>query len=169
VSDKALGVHIGMAAHAAVEPEPKDYLVVPSHIGIGSPASLFRVRLLRACGTSAVSGPAQLGVYIALTRLAWSPPAANAIALVVATQVSFVLSCVVIWPDRGGAWTRVLRRWAAFQGSALGTSLLNMLLFVILLKALPDLVAVCMASGIGAITCYILNDRLIFRAAGSVP
>ncbi len=36
-------------------------------------------------------------------------------------------------------------------GSALGTSVLNMLLFVVTLKVLPDLVAVCMASGISAI------------------
>ncbi|MGH2388791.1 MAG: GtrA family protein [Chloroflexota bacterium] len=136
---------------------------------MGLPTLLFRVRLLRACGTSAVSGPAQLGVYLALTHLAWSPAPANAAALLVATQVSFMLSCVIIWPDRGGTWTRVARRWAAFQGSAFGTSVLNMLLFVILLKALPDLMAVCLASGIGAIICYILNDRLVFRAMGFAP
>ena len=138
----------------------------------GLPAASPRaatLRLLRACGTSAVSGPVQLGVYLALTHRAWSPAAANALALFLATQVGFVLSCAVIWPDRGGIRARIVRRWAAFHGSALATSVLNLLLFAALLRAVPGLVAVCTASGVGAMACYILNDRLVFRAATPAP
>ncbi|HVC82325.1 MAG TPA: hypothetical protein VNL35_17700 [Chloroflexota bacterium] len=125
---------------------------------------LCRARLLRACGTSAVSGPAQLGAFVLLTHLAWPAPAANAAALLIATQLSFLLSCALIWPDRGGAWKFLPRRWFGFQCSGLGTSMLNMLLFVTMRMVLPDLVALCLASGIGALTCYLLNDRLVFRA-----
>jgi putative flippase GtrA len=143
--------------------------VATGRLATGSLVLLLRVRLFRACGTSAVSGPTQLGVYLLLRHLAWPPPAANAGALLVATQVSFILSCAVIWPDRGGAWTKILRRWVAFQGSAGATSVLNLLVFVALLKTLPDLPAVCVASGVGAIVCYVLNDRLIFRATTRRP
>ena len=57
--------------------------MVASRLGTGSLVPLLKVRLFRACGTSAVSGPTQLGVYLLLRRLAWPPPAANAGALLV--------------------------------------------------------------------------------------
>jgi putative flippase GtrA len=165
VSNTALGTRIDSDVYRGTGIGSKEGPVALVHRGAGLHALFLRIRLLRVCGTGVVSGPAHLGVYVGLTHAAWSPPVANALALLVTTQLSFVLSCMMIWPDRGGARARLLQRWAAFQGSAIGTSVLNMLLFVVLLRALPDLVAVCMANVVGAIICYILNDRLVFRAA----
>lgn len=127
-----------------------------------------RRRLLRACGTSVITGPSQFGVFALLTHYACPPLTANAVALFVAAQVSFVLSCAFVWPDRGRGLSLLLRRWLGFQGSAAGTSLLNLAVFAALRPVLPDLVAVPLASGIGALTCYALNDLLVFRAPAAL-
>jgi putative flippase GtrA len=125
-------------------------------------------RLLRACGTSVITGPTQFGVFALLTHEHCPPLTANVVALFVAAQVSFALSCAFVWPDRGRGAFLLLRRWLGFHGSTVGTSLLNLAVFVALRPVLPDLLAVPLASGIGALTCYALNDVLVFRAPAAL-
>lgn len=116
----------------------------------------------------------QLCVLYALTNLGWLPGVANAVALVLSSQVNFLLSATFTWRDRDALETRqahnratpfiVLGRWARFMSGIAVTTLLNDGLFILLERtALPVLVAALISSGVIAVLNYFMIDRLIFR------
>ena len=86
-------------------------------------------RPLRFACAGGVAALVQLGILDALTDWRWTPILANAVALLLSTQLNFVLSYLFTWGDRRprtGRPVAVLGRWAAYQGSVAGTALLNM-------------------------------------------
>jgi putative flippase GtrA len=116
----------------------------------------------------------QLCVLYALTSLGWLPGIANAVALILSSQVNFFLSATFTWRDRdalerrserNGATTRIiLGRWARFMSGITVTTLLNDGLFILLERTvLPVLVAAVISSGVIAVLNYLMIDLLIFR------
>lgn len=116
----------------------------------------------------------QLCVLYALTSLGWLPGVANAVALILSSQVNFFLSATFTWRDRdalerrnerNGATTRViLGRWVRFMSGIAVTTLLNDGLFILLERtALPVLGAALISSGVIAVLNYLMIDLLIFR------
>ena len=86
-------------------------------------------RPLRFACTGGLAALVQLGMLDALTHWRWTPILANAVALLLSTQLNFVLSYLFTWRDRRprtGTPLGVLGRWATYQGSVAGTALLNM-------------------------------------------
>jgi putative flippase GtrA len=91
---------------------------------------------------------------------------ANAVALLLSTQVNFVLSYLFTWRDRrphAGTAPVVLLRWVAYQGSVAGTALLNMLVFVAARAVLPPLVASAAGLAAAASGNFVIGDRFVFR------
>ena len=115
----------------------------------------------------------QLCVLYALTSLGWLPGVANAVALVLSSQVNFFLSATFTWRDRDALERRggrsrgttliILGRWARFMSGIAVTTLLNDGLFILLERALPVLVAALISSGVIAVVNYLMIDLLIFR------
>jgi putative flippase GtrA len=116
----------------------------------------------------------QLCVLYALTSLGWLPGVANAVALILSSQVNFFLSATFTWRDRdalerrgertGGTTRSILGRWARFMSGIAVTTLLNDGLFILLERtSLPVLVAAIVSSGVIAVVNYLMIDRLIFR------
>src|SRR5262249_14095733 len=119
-------------------------------------------------------------VLYALTNLGWLPGVANAVALVLSSQVNFFLSATFTWRDRDALERRgqrsrgttlvILGRWVRFMSGIAVTTLLNDGLFILLERtALPVLVAAIISSGVIAIVNYLMIDRLIFRRSASTP
>jgi putative flippase GtrA len=124
----------------------------------------------------------QLCVLYALTNLGWLPGVANAVALVLSSQVNFFLSATFTWRDRDALERRqersratgfvVLKRWARFMSGIAVTTLLNDGLFIVLERILPVLVAALVSSVVIAVLNYLMIDRLIFtrkRRNASTP
>jgi putative flippase GtrA len=116
----------------------------------------------------------QLCVLYALTSLGWLPGVANAVALILSSQVNFFLSATFTWRDRDALERRgersrgtaliILGRWARFMSGIAVTTLLNDGLFILLERtALPVLVAAIISSGVIAVLNYLMIDLLIFR------
>jgi putative flippase GtrA len=116
----------------------------------------------------------QLCILYALTSLGWLPGVANAVALILSSQVNFFLSATFTWRDRDALESRrerngittliILGRWARFMSGIAVTTLLNDGLFILLERtALPVLVAAIISSSVIAVVNYLMIDRLIFR------
>jgi putative flippase GtrA len=116
----------------------------------------------------------QLCVLYALTSLGWLPGIANAVALILSSQVNFFLSATFTWRDRDalerrserseGVALTIFGRWARFMSGIAVTTLLNDGLFILLERtALPVLVAAIISSSVIAVVNYLMIDRLIFR------
>ena len=123
-------------------------------------------RPLRFACTGGLAALVQLGMLDALTHWRWTPILANAVALLLSTQLNFVLSYLFTWADRRprtGRPVAVLGRWAAYQGSVAGTALLNMLVFVATRAVLPPLVASAAGLAVGASGNFVIGDRFVFR------
>ena len=91
-------------------------------------------RPLRFACTGGLAALVQLGMLDALTDWRWTPILANAVALLLSTQLNFVLSYLFTWRDRRpreGTPLAILGRWAGYQGSVAGTAMLNMGVFVL--------------------------------------
>ena len=126
-------------------------------------------RPLRFACTGGVAALVQLGLVGALTAWRWPPIAANAVALLLSTQLNFVLSYLFTWRDRRprtGTPLDVLGRWAAYQSSVAGTSLLNMGVFVVVRADLHTLAASALGTAVAAVANFLAGDRLVFRARG---
>jgi putative flippase GtrA len=126
-------------------------------------------RPLRFACTGGLAALVQLGMLDALTEWRWTPILANAVALLLSTQLNFVLSYLFTWGDRRPRTGRpvvVLGRWAAYQGSVAGTALLNMGVFVVARADLHTLVASALGTAVAAAANFVAGDRLVFRARG---
>ena len=126
-------------------------------------------RPLRFACTGGLAALVQLGMLDALTDWRWTPIPANAVALLLSTQLNFVLSYLFTWRDRRphtGMPLAVLGRWAAYQGSVAGTALLNMGVFVLARADLHTLVASALGTAVAAAANFLAGDRLVFRGSG---
>jgi putative flippase GtrA len=126
-------------------------------------------RPLRFACTGGLAALVQLGMLDVLTDWRWTPILANAVALLLATQLNFALSYVFTWGDRRprtGRPVTVLGRWATYQGSVAGTALLNMGVFVVARADLHTLAASALGTAVAAAANFVAGDRLVFRAPG---
>lgn len=123
-------------------------------------------RPLRSACTGGIAALLQLGLLDTLVHGRVTPLLANAAALVVSTQINFILSYLFTWYDRRPPQRVsrvVLRWWATYQGSSAGTAALNLLVFAVARAGLPLLAAAALGSGVAAIGNFVLNDRFVFR------
>ncbi len=131
----------------------------------------WAARPLRFALTGGIAALVQLGILDALTDARWTPILADAVALLLSTQVNFVLSYRYTWRDRrprAGAPRAVLGRWATYQGSTAGTALLNIGIFVVARADLHMLAASALGTAVAAVVNFIAGDRLVFRARAVV-
>ncbi len=131
---------------------------------------LWAARPLRFALTGGSAALVQLGILDALTDGRWSPILADAVALLLSTQVNIVLSYLFTWRDRrprAGTPRAVLGRWAAYQGSAAGAALLNIGVFVVARTDLPIVVASALGTVIASVVNFVASDRLVFPAAAA--
>lgn len=129
-------------------------------------------RPLRFACTGGAAALVQLAILDALIDAHWSEIPANAVALVISTQVNFVLSYLFTWHDRrpaAGAPSVVLGRWAAYQGSVTGTAVLNMAIFIVTRADLHALLASALGTAIAAAVNFVAGDRLVFRVRPAPP
>jgi putative flippase GtrA len=122
-------------------------------------------RLARFACTGGIAGIIQLALLHFWMARGWDAIIANPVAFLISAQVNFLLSATFIWGDRDGGTRRgaaLLRRWAAFHGSILGTALLNQAVFAVAQQAMPALVAAALGIGVAALANYIIQDRLVF-------
>jgi putative flippase GtrA len=119
-------------------------------------------RLARFACTGGIAGLIQLGLLHLWIARGWDAIIANPVAYLISAQVNFLLSATFIWGDRRAGSRALLRRWVAFHGSILGTSLLNEAVFLIAQQALPALVAAGMGIAAGALVNFVVQDRLVF-------
>ena len=143
--------------------------VAPRKRGVLDMLRSRAARPLRFACTGGVAALVQLGILDALTERRWAPIAANGMALLVSTQVNFVLSYLFTWRDRrltDGMPLALLGRWATYQGSVAGSALLNMTVFVVARSSLHLMVASALGTIVAAVVNYIAGDRLVFRLRG---
>ena len=125
-------------------------------------------RLLRFALTGGAAALVQLVILDALTDGRWPPVPADAVALLLSTQVNFVLSYLYTWRDRrprARAPRAVLGRWAAYQGSATGAALLNIGVFVVTRTDLPIVVASALGTVVASVVNFVASNYLVFPAA----
>lgn len=98
-----------------------------------------------------------LGVWLGVAQVA-----ANLLALLCATEVSFALSSAFIWPDRRGqrGWQRQL---VTFNLTSVGTNLINESVFAFAAGHLPYLLAGAGGIAVAAPANYLISHYLVFR------
>jgi putative flippase GtrA len=122
-------------------------------------------RLARFACTGLIAGAIQLALLHLWTARGWDALVANPIAFLISAQVNFILSATFIWGDRGSDGPRgetFVRRWAAFHGAILGTTLLNQAAFAVAQTVLPALVAAALGIAAGALVNFLVQDRVVF-------
>ena len=125
-------------------------------------------RPARFAVSGAVAGLTQLALLSLFVDRAMPDIPANALAFLLAAQVNFGLGQAFTWRDRpsGASPVRELvRRWAVFHGSIAGTAGLNMLVFIVARRWVPDLMASVLGIGMAAVVNYAVHDRVTFRPA----
>jgi len=108
----------------------------------------------------------QLGSLAALIHLGLSHDPANIVALIFSTQVNFLLSSLIIWPDRPVTAHRlqtITQRIIAFNGMSLATMLINEGVFAVVDHFVPYLIAGVCGIAIAAPINFIVGHYLIFR------
>lgn len=108
----------------------------------------------------------QIGSLAGLVAVGLPHLLANLLALMLATQVNFVLSATVTWADRPTNWRATgdfARRVAAFNAMCAGTLLLNEGVFAAGERALPYLLAGLLGVAVAAPANYAISHFGIFR------
>ena len=108
----------------------------------------------------------QLGLLAGFVQLGVSHNPANLIALGLSTQINFLLSSLIIWPDRPVRAYRVrtiLQRLIAFNGISITTLLINESVFALADQFMPYLLAGVCGIAVAAPINYLVEHFLIFR------
>ncbi|HEX3722804.1 MAG TPA: GtrA family protein [Nitrolancea sp.] len=108
----------------------------------------------------------QLGSLAALIHLGLRHDPANIVALVFSTQVNFLLSSLIIWPDRPVTGRRLrtyTQRIIAFNGMSLATMLINEGVFAVADHFVPYLIAGVCGIAVAAPINFLVGHYLIFR------
>ncbi len=123
-------------------------------------------RPLRFAFTGSLAALAQLTLLAILTGRRWPSLPADAAAIVVSTEINFILSYLVTWHDRrprAGTAGVFAWRWATYHASVAGTVSLNMLVFAFIRSDVNMLVASALGTMVGAIANFFIGDRIVFR------
>jgi putative flippase GtrA len=117
------------------------------------------IRFVLVGGSSAV---VQLSLLALFLRLGWQPTPADAVAVVVATELNFLLSSFVTWQDRwtSGGWSV---RWLLFHASTGSMMLVNLLVFLGAHLALEPLLASAAGIVVAGTGNFVLANRVVFR------
>jgi putative flippase GtrA len=93
---------------------------------------------------------------------------AYVIALAVAVQFNFGASQFLVWHDRDmpSAKRRLMHRWITFHGAIALSLVINVVVFALGERALPDLAAAVVALAASTVIKFLSLDRLVFRASG---
>ena len=114
----------------------------------------------------------QLGLLAAIIQLGISHDPANLLALGISTQCNFLLSSLIIWPDRPVTSDRIrtnLRRLIAFNGISVTTLLINEAVFAIADHSMPYILAGVLGIAVAAPVNYLVEHFLIFRKNEGTP
>ncbi len=123
-------------------------------------------RLARFCGVGLACGALQLALLAGFVRLGAPHVLANLAALVLSTQVNFLLSAALIWPERSTLSQPpgvVFARLLGFNATAVATTLLNEAVFAAALRVVPYLVAGAAGIAVAAPINYLVQHGLIFQ------
>lgn len=109
---------------------------------------------------------AQLGMLAAFVQLGMRHDLANMLALAFSTQLNFLLSSLIIWPDRPVTRDRtraILQRLVAFNAISFTTLLINEGVFAVSDRFLPYLIAGICGIAVAAPINYLIEHFFIFR------
>ncbi len=135
---------------------------------------IFRIfaRPLRFGAVGLTCGAIQLGLLATFVHLGASHDPANLIALALSTQFNFLLSSLIIWPDRSVTSDRartIAQRLIAFNGIAITTLMINEGVFAVADQFLPYLLAGVCGIAVAAPINYLVEHFLIFRTHERTP
>ena len=128
-----------------------------------------RLRPLRFVLTGGTAAMVQLTLLHGLEGVVVWPIVDNALALLVAAQVNFVVSQFFTWADRpldAVIGETLPRRWARFHVAITGTALLNLLVFAAARAVLPNLLAAGLGIAVAGVANFVLADLMVFHVAG---
>jgi len=123
-------------------------------------------RLRRFASTGIAAAIVQLLLLDRFDDAGWQPLLANALALLLSTQVNFILSYLYTWGDRrpGDESTHAIGvRWLEYHSSAAVAAVLNMAIFAVVRLTLPLLLASALGTAGAATINFIAGDRIVFR------
>lgn len=129
-------------------------------------------RLLRFATTGGAAALVQLVILDTLVERHWAPLPADIVAVVLSTQVNFVLSYIFTWGDRRplhSSRSLVLTRWARYQGSVAGTAALSLIIFTILHPHIGPTGASAVGALLGGVINFVAGDHLVFRRPTVAP
>lgn len=109
----------------------------------------------------------QYAFLTALVHAGTYRPLANSLAFAVSAQLNFLLSSRLTWGDRpAGGWRDTSGRWAAYNGTALLSLIVDTGVFTASYRLIGTTVAA--AAGVLVATCltFLVCNRLIFRLRG---
>lgn len=145
--------------------------LVPLFFGIGVTIDrwLDRVpRLIRFGAVGTVCALFQLVVLSALVHLQLELHLANTLAFIISTQLNFTLSSLITWRDRRAPSHSLVigaRRLAGYNVLALGSLLINQVVFALSLHFVSYLLAGLSGILAGMFLTYAISGRLLFRRA----
>ncbi|MBX6342936.1 MAG: GtrA family protein [Thermomicrobiaceae bacterium] len=128
--------------------------------------------MARFAAVGLACGALQLGLLAGLVRLGAPHVLANLAALVLSTQVNFLLSAALIWPERSTLSqppSVVLARLVGFNATAAATTLLNEAVFAAAFRVVPYLVAGAAGIAVAAPINYLVQHGLIFQRHEGKP
>ncbi len=114
----------------------------------------------------------QLALLDTLVERHWSPLPADIVAVVLSTQVNFVLSYLFTWGDRRPLHSSaplVFGRWARYQGSVGGTAAFSLIIFTILHPHIGPTAASALGTLLGGAVNFVAGDHLVFRRLAVTP
>ena len=114
----------------------------------------------------------QLGLLAAFVHLGMRHDPANLIAFAFSTQFNFLLSSLIIWPDRRVTSDRAkitVQRLIAFNGISITTLLINEGVFAVADQFMPYLLAGVCGIAVAAPINYLIEHFLIFRTHEGTP
>lgn len=106
----------------------------------------------------------QFGLLLLFEAPGLNPVVAYAFALAVAVQFNFVVSQLLVWPDRPVRITfgDVFRRWISFIAMIALSLVLNFIAFAIAQAFMPELAAAAVGVAASTVVKYLSLDRYTF-------
>ncbi len=114
----------------------------------------------------------QLGLLAGFIQVGLRHDPANLLALGISTQGNFLLSSLIIWPDRHVTSQRMrttVRRLLGFNGISITTLLINEAVFAVSDHFVPYLLAGMLGIAVAAPINYLVEHFLIFRTHEGTP
>lgn len=125
-------------------------------------------RLIRFGAVGSVCALFQLVVLSVLVYFRSELHLANTLAFVLSTQLNFALSSLITWRDRRAPSRSLVtsaRRLAGYNALALGSFLINQIVFALALHFVSYLLAGLSGILAGMFLTYAISGRLLFRRA----